>query len=806
MIFSNNIGKCILFIALVLSSYTAFAQLETAAEKKGIEVYGNVIDSLSKEPISYAIVRVLGYKSDKLIGGATTSEDGTFKIEGLNAGKYSVEISFIGYKTKTINAIELKKDKNTYRLKDVAIASSANKMDEVVVMGGVPKVTYEIDKKVVNVEDMQNTAGQTAIEVLENIPSIVVSPDGTVSLRGSSSFTLLIDGVPTVLEHSDALAQIPASSIQDIEIITNPSAKFNAEGTAGVINIITKKSKLKGTSSLVNLTAGSYDNYNANGALSIKREKVAFDVNANYMQRYNPSDKIEKRRTVYDTLVNDLNATGFGGGKRNGWGTDLGFQWTPNTKHKIIAKTEYSNRYMKFFNQRDYESFNNGDLIQSFFTDDRVEVDMSSSSSNLVYQYNIDGDRNHYLRLGAIANLRWVDQADSSLSYSNNKLIRGNVYTEVGPSDLYRFDVDYKRPIKERFNFETGLQAQFGRSFDDGDNFQLNNITSEYERQALFSSDVNYVRDVHAGYALLGGQLKKFGFQTGLRAEYTHRAVTSDNFPDATTINRLDLFPSTHFSYSFKNESQVLLSYSRRIERPRSWYFEPFVTWQTPYSVRGGNPNLNPTYITVIDFSYMYPLKQLGFWSIEAYYRRSNGDIRWVQTVYQPEVLISQPYNVGIGQNTGIEAAVNYKLTKWYQLNVGFNTYYFDLNSDIKGVNLSANSFNYNINLRNSFIVKGWSLQLNGRLRSGSVEPQGKSLWNAVADVSLKKSFYRNRLTFNLNTRNVFVTDRDINYVYTENVSIYDASIQRGPMVMFTVSLKLNNYEKLLNAKELDDF
>ncbi len=800
---SNYRSTITIVFTLLLSLIFFQSQAENNAGAG--KIYGNVIDSVSKKPIAYAVVRVLHSNSKQLAGGATTDEKGGFVVKDLTKGKYTIEISFIGYNPKTIASVSLLK--NTLELKDVAISPSANSLEEAVIIGGTPEVTYEIDKKVVNVEDMQNTAGQSALEVLANIPSIIVTADGTVSLRGSSSFTLLIDGVPTVLEPGDALAQIPAGSIQDIEIITNPSAKFNAEGTAGVINVITKKSKLKGVSSLINTSAGTFDNYNTNGAFSLKKEKIAFDLNANYQKRYNPNNEIENRRTVYDTLVNDLNADGIGGRRSSGWGGGVGFQWTPNKSHKLVLKTDYNNRYMRFFKELDYNNYNNGQLIESFFTDDRTEVDMWSSSSSMMYQHNFKENKDHYISFMAIANLRYVDQADSTLSYDGNRqLVRGNAYTEVGPSNMYRFNFDYKRPIKDKYKFETGLQAQFGRSFDDGDNFQFNTATDVYDHQPLFSSDVDYVRDVHAAYSLFGGQVNKFGFQLGLRAEYTHRTVTSDNFPDATAINRLDLFPSTHFSYSFKNESQLLLSYSRRIERPRSWYFEPFVTWESPYSVRGGNPDLSPTYITVIDFSYMYPLKGLGFWSLEAYYRRSEGEVQWVQTTYQPGILIRQPYNIGVGQNSGMEAAINYRVAKWYQVNLGLNAYYFDLNSSIKGEDYSASSFNYNINLRNTFTYKDWALQVNGRLTSGSVRPQGETLSRFVGDVSLKKSFYKKKLTVNLNARNAFNSDRRINYVYTENVSVYNSHIPQWPMLMLTVSLKLNNYEKLYKNEELDDF
>lgn len=769
------------------------------------EIFGNIVDSISGEAVAYATVKVFSYQPYELKGGALTSDEGEFSIQNLPLGAYEVQISFAGYGTRILDSIRITEANSAFQLKDYYIAPTT--LDVVEVVAGTPEITYEIDKKVVNVEDMQNTEGQTALEVLENVPSIIVSPDGTVTLRGSSSFTLLIDGVPTILEPSDALAQIPASTIQDIEIITNPSAKFDAEGTSGVINIITKKNKLEGMSCLINATAGLWNNYNGDVAFSVKKEKFAFDVNANYSSRFRPEEKIENRQTIYDSLTNDLNANGEGNHGRTGWGGGIGFQWTPNSAHKLVLKTDYNQRAMRFTEAMNFDNYDNGVLFESFFTDDKTLVDMWSNSSSLYYQYNIKRNKNHYISVKAISNLRYVDQVDSTVSTnSDNTIVAGNLYTELGPSNMYRFNLDYQLPIKEAYKFQTGVQAQFGRSFDDGDTYIYDDSTGNYEYAPLFSSDVDYVRDVHAAYAIFGGQVKQFGFQAGMRTEYTYRKVTSQNFPQSTTINRPDWFPSAHLSYSFKNKAQMLLSYSRRIERPRSWFFEPFVTWESPYEVRSGNPDLEPTYITVIDFSYMHPIKRKGFYSFEGYYRRSEGTLQWVRSTYEPGILIKLPYNIGTAQRIGLEGAFNYNFVDWYQLNVGFNAYYYDLNGAIEGQDFSANSFNYNFNLRNTFNFTGWLVQLNGRYNSGSVTPQGERLWEVVGDVSLKKSFYKNKLSFNLNCRNAFLTARDIQYVYTDNVTIYAADFPRGPMLTLTVSVKLNNYEKFYRDEQLDDF
>lgn len=795
-----------LTLIIAFLSFSTYAQPPGGEKQVTGEIFGNIVDSISSSGVDYATVVALKQPGDEMVGGVVSADNGSFSLQNLPLGKYKLKISFVGYTTKFIENIELTESSTTYQIKDLQLAPSM--LQTVEVIGSTPQITYEIDKKVVNVGDMQNTAGQTALEVLENVPSIIVSADGTVSLRGSSSFTLLIDGVPTILDPSDALSQIPASSIQDIEIITNPSAKFNAEGTAGIINIITKKNKLEGISCLLNATGGLYNNYNGDGSFSLKKEKYALDLNVNGNQRTRPEDQINNRETVYDSLTNILHSEGINDRIFGGFGGGAGFQWKPNSGHNFVVKSDFNLRKMQFLENMDFENYDNDVLLESFNTRDMTLVDMWNSSSSIFYQHNIKRNKSHYISVNAIANLRYVDQTDSTLSYDENgTLTRGNLYTELGPSNMYRFNLDYRVPVKEVYKFETGAQAQFGRSFDDGDSYQYNDSTGLYDLLPLYTSDVNYVRDVHAGYAIFGGQLEQFGFQVGMRMEYTYRKVTSDNFPQSTTINRPDWFPSAHLSYSFDNNAQVLLSYSRRIERPRSWFFEPFITWESPYSVRRGNPDLEPTYNSVIDFSFIQPYKgNKGFFSLESYYRRSSGTLQWVQTTYEPGILIKQPYNVGVSERIGLEGSTNYRFTNWYQLNFGFNAYWYNLKGEINDVDFSSNSFNYNFNLRNTFNFKGWVVQLNGRFVSGSVEPQGESLWNVTGDVSLKKSFFKNKLTFNLNARNAFFTSRDINYIYTDNVTIYNQGYPKAPMLSLTVSLKLNNYEKFYEEESLDDF
>ena len=609
------------------------------------EIFGTIVDSITGKGVGYATIIALRTSDNKMQGGTVSEESGNFSITNLPYGSYQIKISFVGYQEKYINNIVLDRQNSTYQLKNETLAPTV--LQTVEIIGDQPIITYEIDKKVINVEDQINTDGQSAAEILENIPSITVSADGTVSLRGSSSFTLLIDGIPTAMDASDALATIPASTIQDIEIITNPSAKFDAEGTSGVINIITKKSKLEGVSSLINLSTGRFNNYNGDFSLNMKKKKWTFDLSGSAGNRNNPTSENTTRTTSYDSLTNRIVSEGESSWKRSYYGGGGGIQWTPNNSHILSVRTNVKWTTMTPYDDAIFKYYDNDSLISSFKTEQHNHIALFNNTSNLYYQYNFRRNKKHHISFKAIANLKYVIQNDTTVSFDEkDNIISGNLYTETGPSNSYRFNIDYVLPVGKSNKLESGIQAQFGQSGDVGKNYVYNDSTDSFDFNSLYSSDVKYVRNVHAAYSIFGGTHKKLGYQIGLRAEHTFRTITSTQTVNFTTINRLDWFPSAHFSYSFKNKSQLIASYSRRIKRPRSWWFEPFVTWESPYEVRSGNPNLLPEYINAFELNYIKPIKKNTFFSIEGYFRKYTEVTKRIKTVYTPGVLISLPYNM----------------------------------------------------------------------------------------------------------------------------------------------------------------
>ena len=771
------------------------------------EIYGKILDSISSKPIEYATVALYQLPDSNLISGLITPANGSFSLTDLKPGKYRLRLSFIGYEDKFFENLVISKESTTINLKDVMLAPEV--MESVVIEGDDPLVKYEIDKKVINVDDQNTNLGQTAIEILANAPSITVDGDGNISLRGSSSFTLLINGIPTAMDANDALRAIPAGTIENIEIITNPSAKYDAEGTSGIINIVTKKKKLEGVSLMANLNAGTFENYGGDLAMSFGKDKITFNVTANYNSRNRPRLIEEDRLTSYDSTMSRIYNEGESSWQHYNGGINGELVYEPNNSHSLVLAGSYTKMKMLPYEYLDFFEYSDGVLLSEYRNVQEDTIDLYGASISLFYQYKIKRDPNHHITIKAINNQKDVDQFDYASFFDlNGNMTGGTKYTEFGPADFNRFNLDYVRPHKNG-KFETGVQVQLGYSADDGKNFDYVDSLQTYVLNPQFSSFVEYSRDVYAGYGIYSGKKKSLSYQFGLRGEYTYRTVEAENFGEFDAIKRMDWFPSVHISLNRPSKTQFLLSYSRRIQRPRSWFFEPFITWESTYNVRSGNPNLTPEYINSFEFSWIRPLKQRkGFVTLESYFRSTQNMIMRVSSVYQDNVLISQPYNVGTSSSIGLEPSLVYNVSKIWKLNAAANIFYYAVEGEINDINFDNTSFNYNVRVTNTWTLKDvWNLQLVGRYESPTATAQGEQEGFTVVDASVRRSFSDGKYSLTLQGRNVLNSQKRINTLVTENVQIYSSRIPVYPMVALTFSMKVNNYKRVMSRHEAaDDF
>lgn len=799
--------KHFIFYFLLLSSTALFAQRPASANASVTgEIFGQLKDSVSGMPLEYAAISVYDTKTKQLVSGGMTNLSGKFNVSELPLGLYYITVQFVGYKLKTIGSISLTKKKTAYNLHTILMAAD-NALDEIVLDGSTPSIKYDIDKKIIDVSNLEVDLGQSATEVLENVPSITVDMDGTVSLRGSSSFTLFIDGRPTAMDASVALATIPASTIKNIEIITNPSAKYESEGVSGIMNIVTKNNKLEGVSVLVNLNGGNYNNYNGDISVNARQEKTEFNIGLDYRNRSRPSDNFTERLSRFDTSTTMVRSNGLGDWGSENYGVNGEFSWMPNSGHTFTVGGRLNKRNMRRVSELYFQEFEDDVEVYNYYNDGLSTYNITSSSTYLNYRLNLNRDKNHYLEVRGVYNYRYSDDvADIDFLDENGTKTGGRRNTEKGPSNMVRFNIDYSKLFDNGMSFEAGGQGQWGGNTDENRNYEYNPQTGELELQPLFSADATYVRNIMGFYSLVKGKKDKLGYQFGLRAEYTDREITSENFNQNTVINRLDWFPTLHLSYQLPNDNQLLVNYTRRIQRPRSYYLEPFITWRNAYSIYRGNPDLSPEYINAFEINWTKALKQKGNISVETYVRFVDDFISNVQTPFDTNIILSSPLNVGNTLSIGIEPSFSYKLFDWWKIDAAFNLFQYSIRSQHEQL-MSSDNINWNSRVTNTFpIKKTWNIQIASRYIGASNTVQGRSEGYFTANGSLRKSFNKNQFTVMFQMRDIFSTIRNESYSLAGNVRTTDIREPRTPTFTIGFSMRLNNYKKKLQEAEADDF
>ncbi len=772
---------------------------ENAGEEKVVK--GKVSDSKTKKPVEYATVAVYKKEDDSVVTGTISDENGEFKIKGLEPGEFYIVISFLGYDDKTFNDIVVDKKRSTLDLGDIIMGASSENLDEVEVIAERQSVEYKIDKKVVNVGKQMTSASLSAVEVLENVPSIRVDIEGNVSLRGSTGFTVLIDGKPTVLDPSDALRQIPASTIENIEIITNPSAKYQPDGTGGIINIITKKNRLQGVQGLINLKGGTFNQYGGDFLLNWRKKSVNFYVGGDYNNRPFPGESYSERRTTSNGITTIKKSWGDNDRKFAGGSIRTGLDWdiTDNDYFSIGLRTGK------------YDM--TGESSQQYITttipvsSEVLELNESESSRGGGY-YSITGNyqkkfaqKGH--ELSAQLNYRYRDGEESNknrLYESNSTDVTSGTYTtEDGPSKRWKLKIDYTKPIGENNKFEAGFQGRKSSSDDITSLSYWDTDSKDFELQSEYNNSTTYNRNIYALYSTFNGESGKLGYMLGLRGEYTYREITNKN-NEKYTIDRFDYFPTLHLSYQLPNENQLMGSYSRRIDRPRGFFLEPFITWEDMYNVRMGDPDIQPEFIDAFELGYLknWSKSQL---SLEAYYRVTHNKVERIQSVYEEGILLTSFANVGTDYSLGMDANYNVPLFKWWEMNLMGNLYNYRVEGSMNDQSFDNHSFNWSSRLNNTFkIIKKIQLQLNGDYNSPTITSQGEREGYYAFNGAVRMDFLDRKMSAVVQVRDILGTAQRVSITEDEDFYNYQKWERKSPFVSFTLSYRLNNFKQKRNG------
>lgn len=795
---------------LILLLFTVFtfvklnAQPSPKAEMpKKLKIIGVLIDAEANKPLAYSSVVLYSQKDNELITGAISNEQGDFEISDVGPGKYFIIIRSVGYKDDTISNVIMRPDTPLKDLGKIMIHRASEELSAVEVVAEKTFVEYKIDRKVVNVGKDITSKGGTAVEALENVPSINVTIDDEVELRGSSSFTVLINGKPSPLSGSDALNQIPVSQVKRVEIITNPSAKYDPEGTTGIINVVLKDNIISGISGLVEAGIGSYDRYNADAILSYRNEKFNVFVSGDYRTGKGPGEGSFFQESYFDdTLYRNtkVNRTRH----RNHYSAKVGFDYYLNKKNTLGITADFSNRE----HSRDYSSTVHDYSSNPAFIDEYALNESVKSRGGPSYATTLRWDHDFNKKghkLMAYAYYDWSSDYDNDfqLEYYTNEdfiktdqIISGIDTEEKDNDDMLNIKVEYENPFKKNQKFEAGGEIKL-------DGFVSTYTLQEYDTTAEnwltnedFSTTLTFNRDIYAAYAIYSGEKKTFGYQIGLRGEFVDRFTIDENDNKDAEMQKFSLFPTLHFSKSFKKGHKVLLSYSRRIRRPNGWYLEPFPTYISSTFIREGNPNLKPEYVDNYELSYQ---KMLGksFIALEGFYRVGKDKITRLKTVNEDNIAIMTFANIDDDQSLGLELMFKLNLTKWFDANLSGSFYNYKIQGEYDDYSYNRESNNYNLRTKLNFrLFKKLRWEISGFYNGPSVTATGsrKAWW--MMSSGLSYSMLDDKLSLTFRVRDIFDSMKWEMTNYGTNFISVDKFNRAGQMLNFSVSYKINNYKQ----------
>ncbi len=766
-------------------------------------IVGKVKDKSQGVPMQYTNVVLYRLPDSTMVDGTITGKDGVFKFKDVKNGHYFLKIHFIGFQIRTVGGIVLSGKKKEVKLPVIFLEPESSTLQGVEVKSSRSRISYQVDKKVVNVtKDLMASAG-SAVDVLENVPSVDVDIEGNVTLRGSSNFTVLINGHPSVLEGNDALQQIPASSIQRIEIITNPSAKYDPEGVGGILNIILKKDKNLGINGIINASAGTKNKYRGNALIGYRTKKINAFVSADGNYRDFNMKVTSDDQTFFPDTTNFRHTLIDGVRNRKGFGLSGGLDYYPDKKSTLSLSGKYGGYGYGMDNTSKRYIYTLPATTDSYSKS-------LSHSGRWGHYYNVQGDflhkfnnLGHQIEAFAYYSGRSSDDQENQSDYQTD-----SVWNDIGlePSSLrtttldtssnLRLKLDYALPIGKKGKFETGYQSRFYNENGQYTYETFDTATGDWVSNENFKDVVDFKRNIHAAYVSFKDEYKNFGYEVGFRTEYTDRSVDNNDGKKPFLIKRFDYFPSIHLSYQLPKNYQVYTSYSRRINRPGQWSLNPFPMIIDPYNIRVGNPELEPEYID----SYELGLQKIfsrSFLSFEAYYRKTTNKITRVRLLDTAGIIIHTSKNLNKDYAAGAELMANLKIVKWFGLNASFNIYNYRLVGNLEGSDVAANSVNWSMRTTASFYLKGqFRIQWMGIYRSPTATVQGTRKGFFYTNLAVRKDFFKRKLNLTLTARDLLGTARYESTASGNGFYSHMTFRREWPIVTMTVAYIINNYRQ----------
>ena len=793
------------FILLCLLSQFFFGQIS-----------GFVLDSQNKAPIEYATIVIK--KGTEVLDGTISKKDGSFEISINPKSNYIIDISFLGYETQSIDSFEIEKG-NMIALGEILLQPTQTQLEEVVLNSNISSIQSKIDRQVYAASEFSIAKGGNASDLIRNIPSISINAIGEISVRGSSGFVVLLNDKPIQSDVQSLLNQIPANSIKNVEVITAPSAKYDAEGKAGIINILTLKNTFEGDYFQVNTLLGApsiQDYENAESAqrfgadityntvrekwnlstgfsfqrndISGRREGDVYTIIGDKYTRF-PSDgersfdevNYSGRLTAdYQMSENDLISLGLFAGKRT---KDRTADILYYANYAIISDIKYEFQYYNENLRIRKSDFVLGSLDYEHNFENKAEL-----TSSILYEYTL---------LGGPTTNRNLGHPDNSIIYQDE------YNTNDNPLYGLRINLDYKFKPLSIGTLEMGYQY---RNLDHTGDFvyeRKNNATQIFELIPDFSSEVNLKRSIHAGYLQFNGSFEKWVFAMGLRLENMEREL---NLKDKTgfldedySLGFTKLFPSASLNYEVNENTNIKLAYSKRIERTTTFKMNPFPEREHSETLEQGDPNLHPELIDQVEVGFNFKNNNGDSFFSNIYYRNVNNLINRVNTIYNDTILNRIYSNVGNAKAFGGELGTEFTVAKKLKTFASFNLYNYQIDGEFDKSPISSKGTIFSLNLNSTYSFSGNTFaQFNYNYLSNRITAQGQDSRFYSPNLTLTKRFWNNQLTASLqwknmdmglmNTNEQRITTSRPDKFYTTTNYVYEVD-----MILFSLSYNFNN-------------
>lgn len=733
-----------------------FLSIPLLAQDKYL-ISGKIMDNESQEPVPFAQVALYQQGDESPYTGGITNDDGTFRLK-VDPGAYELEIVYVGYQDKKLDDLSVSNE--PVRLGTIQLMPNTQRLQEVVVESQEIRRPVSTDLEGLNIRPDQtiSNVGGSLLDVLRNTPSVNVGQDGTVTIRGSSSTNVLIDGRNSVL--ASDLEQIPASAIENVKIVNNPNAKYDAEGAGGVINIKLKRGQESGTSGKAELTVGTRYRLNSNLRLSHKTED--FNVYGGYSYRRWPS--VGFSRTTRNTFLDDERLEQFNERERNdnehtvNIGGDYFFG-----KNKISYEGAFNLEEESDFENNKTQVFNrlNEDILLQYNRRNRETEDNYSLDNALIYERLFDEEGREFR---AVASHSYRDQLENQRINVFNGTIdpvsEDPNGRERSENDEFRqtsiLQADYVQPLGDG-KLEAGYKSTF-RSFDNDYVYEIQDrSTGEWINQEGVSNRFLYQDQIHALYAIYSRSFSDFDLSVGSRLEQTFVDTKLYNTGEENEQRYLNFFPSLQALYNLDDKNSVKFTYSRRIDRPNGWRLNPFPDIADSLNIRLGNPNLQPEFIHSMELGHMVSFNRADITS-NVFFRHVDGQVDYIVRI-EDGISYRSPTNLNTSMTYGFELIGTAQITEWWSFNGSYSIFRTEVDGSNLGADFTNSGYSWNAKVTTDVnLPYGVDFQLTGNYTAPEVEAQGRDLARYYIDLSLQRQFFNDKANVSVSFRDIFDT------------------------------------------------